>query len=196
MRQDKLGNFYPSPIEVLKSHRMYAEEYCDGERPCMGLPSLLSDIIERRAQNGARVVFEDYTYFAANDSKLSPKGEELAETAEEFGMTREKFIALRQWVQEISKSSRERLAREMTVMYTLNEPRDRVLSVEYLTKQDAAANARTVVPGELLDLDDVYGGVMVRGTYIFVSEKAVEDGLQRYAPDDLLNGLIHERAAA
>jgi len=127
---------------------------------------------------------------------LSPKGEELAETAEEFGMTREKLIAMRRWVQRVNKECTERLAREMTVMYTLNEPRDRVLAAQYLTKHDAAEAARTVAPGDLLDLDCVYGGVMVRGIYIFVSEDAIEDGLQRYAPEDLLNGLIHERAAA
>jgi hypothetical protein len=162
----------------------------------MSLVSLEADIVERRVQDGARIIFENYTYFAPNDSRLSPRGEELAETAEEFGTTREKFIALRQWVQKVTKECHERLAREMTVMYTLNEPRDRVLAAQYLTKHDAAAIARTVVPGELLDLDDVYGGVMVRGTYIFVSEMAIEDGLTRYQPEDLLNGLIYDRTAA
>jgi hypothetical protein len=162
----------------------------------MSLVSLEADIIERRVQDGARAIFENYTFYAANDSRLSPKGEELAETAEEFGMTREKLIAMRRWVQQVTKECNERLAREMTVMYTLNEPRDRVLAAQYLTKHDAAETARTVVPGDLLDLDDIYDGVLVRSTYIFVSEKAIEDGLERYEPEDLLNGLIHERAAA
>ena len=63
----------------------------------MSLASSQADIIERRVQNGARVIFEDYTYYAERDCKLSPKGEELAEAAECFGMTREKLIALRQW---------------------------------------------------------------------------------------------------
>lgn len=162
----------------------------------MSLVSLEADIIERRVQDGARVVFENSPFFTPSDPGLSPKGEELVETAEEFGMTREKFIAFRRWMQRVTEECTERLAREMTLMCTLNEPRDRVLAAKYLTKHDAAEAARTVVPGELLDLDDVYGGVMVRGTYIFVSEKAIEDGLQRYTPEDLLDGLIHERAAA
>ena len=162
----------------------------------MGLPSYLDYITERRAENGARVIFENYTYLAANGSRLSPRGEELAEIAEEFGMTREKLISLRQLVQQINKECNERLASEKTLMYTLNEARDRILGIQYLTKHDAAEAARAVVPGDLLDLDDVYGGVMVRGAFIFVSDQAAEDGLQRYTPNDLLNGIIHERAAA
>lgn len=162
----------------------------------MGFRSLQDDIIERRAENGARVIFETFGSFFSNDPRLSPRGEELAETAEELGMTREKLFYLRAWVQKVTRRSKERLAREMTVMYTLNEPRDRILAAKYLTKQEAAELAPTVVPGELLDLDEMYGGVMVRGRHIFVSEDAIADGLTRYEPEELLNGLIHERAEA
>jgi hypothetical protein len=70
-----------------------------------GPAELLDHITERSAENGARALFENYTYLAANAFRLSPKGQELAETAEEFGMTREKLIARRQWVQETNKSA-------------------------------------------------------------------------------------------
>jgi hypothetical protein len=152
-------------------------------------------MIERRVGNGARVIYEDYTYFAARDERLSPKGEELAEIADSLDMTREELIELRQWVQQTSKRCSERLAREMTFIFTLNEPRDRVLNTQYLTKGDAAKLA-PVVPGDLLDLDGIFGGLIVCGSHIFVSESAVEDGLKRYGPVRLLNGLFDERLAA
>jgi hypothetical protein len=157
--------------------------------------SLHSDIIERRVRDGARVVFEDYTYFAERDRRLSPKGEELAEMADSLGMTREKLISLRQWVQQTNKKCRERLAQEMTTVYTLSEQMD-VLSAQYVSKGNAAEITGVVAPGELLDLDCMYRGLLVRRGYIFVSELALEEGLKRYGPIELLNGLIDERMAA
>jgi hypothetical protein len=161
----------------------------------MSLVSLQSDIIERRVRDGARVTYEDYTYFAEQDKRLSPKGEELAESAESLGMTREKLISVRQWLQQTIEECRERLAQEMTLVYTLSEPRDRVLNAQYLTKAKAAELA-PVVPGDLLDLDAMYGGLLVCGIHIFVSDLALEEGLKRYEPADLLNSLFEERRAA
>jgi len=161
----------------------------------MSWVSLQSDIVERRVRDGARVIFEDYTYFAKRDRRLSPKGEELAELAERAGMTRERLIALRQWVQQTNKKCRERLAQEMTMVYTLSEQID-VLSAQYLSKGEAAEMTGVVLPGELLDLDEIHRGLLVRGSYIFVSELALKKGLKRYGPVELLNGLIDERMAA
>jgi hypothetical protein len=161
----------------------------------MSLVSYLADITERRAEHDARVIFEDFTYHARGDCRLSPKGEELAALAEEWGTSREKLIAMRQWAQRITKECEERLARELVVLFTLNEARDLVLGKQYITKGEAAEIAYTP-GGDILDLDDIYGGLLVRGRYIFISETAVIDGLKRYEPDSLLNGLIHERAVA
>jgi len=161
----------------------------------MSRVSYLDDITERRAENRASVIFENYTYLAKSDRKLSPKGEELAETAEFFEMTREKFIQVRRLIQEESRICRERLAREKTLIYTLNEPRDRVLVVQYVSTGEAAEIGRAV-PGDLLSLDDYYGGLLVRGRYVFVSDLAFEEGIKKYRPEDLLNGLIEERSAA
>ncbi|KRR29112.1 hypothetical protein [Bradyrhizobium retamae] len=164
----------------------------------MSWVSYYGDITERQVQNGARVIFENYTHLARhnNNNKLSPKGKELAETAEFLEMSREKFIALRQWMQEISKTSRERLAQEETLVYALNESRDRVLAAQYVSTGEAAEISRAV-PGDLLSLDDSYGGLLVSGRYVFVSDLVVQEGLRKYEPDDaLLNGLITERLAA
>jgi hypothetical protein len=163
--------------------------------PRMSWVSYYGDITERQVQNGARVIFENYTYLARHDNKLSPKGEELAETAEFLEMSREKFIALRQWMQEISKTSRERMAQEKTLVYTLNESRDRVLAAQYVSTGEVAEIGRAV-PGDLLSLDDSYGGLLVSGRYVFVSDLTVREGLKKYKPDALLNGLITEGLAA
>lgn len=162
----------------------------------MSLASLQADVIDRRIQNGARVIFEDYTYYAERDCRLSPQGEVLAELAERAGMTREELIAVRQWAQQTTKKSCERLAQEMTLVYTLNEQRDRVLAAQYVSKGEAAETTRIVLGGDLLDLDCIYGGLLVRGSYVFVSELAFEEGLKRYEPAALLNGLIEERLTA
>ena len=69
------------------------------------------------------------------------------------------------------------------------------MAAQYVSTGEAAEIAGTV-PGDLLSLDDMYGGVLVRGSHIFVSELALEEGLKRYEPEALLNGLIHERLAA
>src|ERR1700738_268102 len=121
----------------------------------MGLVSFKEDITEPRVQDRALIMFEDCTYYAESDCKLSPKGEELAEMAESLGTTRQKLTALRRWAQETTKTSLERLAREKTIIYTLNEPRDRVLNAQYVSTGEAAEIGRAV-PGDLLSLDDVY----------------------------------------
>ena len=89
----------------------------------------------------------------------------------------------------------ERLAREKVVLCTLNEARDRVLRKQYVTKAEAS-KITPICGGEILDLEAVYNGLMVRGRYLLVSESAVVEGLKKYAPDDLLNGLIKERTSA
>jgi hypothetical protein len=60
---------------------------------------------------------------------------------------------------------------------------------------DAAQTSRAV-PGDLLSLDDSYGGLLVSDRYVFVSDLAVQEGLKKYEPDALLNGLITEHLAA
>ncbi|MDA9426251.1 hypothetical protein [Bradyrhizobium sp. CCBAU 53380] len=157
--------------------------------------SYYDDILERRIENGAKILAGEHILYAIEDARLSQKGEELAEAAHAFGTTRAKMFALRKLVGQISQTCEERLAREMTLVYTLNELRDRVVAAGYMTKAEAAEMAGTVVPGELLDID-LYGGLLVRGRFVFLSEKELARGLEVYEAKALLNGLIKERLAA
>ncbi|KJC50003.1 hypothetical protein UB31_15150 [Bradyrhizobium sp. LTSP849] len=161
----------------------------------MSLVSYLADITERRVQDGAHIIFDDYNHVAKYDHKLSPQGQELVELAEEWGTTRQKLIEMRQWIKRITKACEERLALEKVVLCTLNEARDQVLRKQYMTKGEASKIA-PMCGGEILDLEAAYNGLMVRGRYLLVSESAVIEGLKKYAPDDLLNGLIKERTSA
>jgi hypothetical protein len=161
----------------------------------MGLASLQADIVDRRSQNGARLIFEDQ--YPHGHSKPNLQGDStLTAAAEALGMTPAKLIALRKWVTRVTKECNERLSREMTLVYTLNEQRTRVLAVKYMPKGEAAEMAKVVPGGELLDLDHLYGGMLVRCGYVFVSEALLREGLRKYAPPALLNGLIEERRAA
>jgi hypothetical protein len=160
----------------------------------MGWVSFQADIIERRVRDEARIIFEDQ-YPLQNFTVNVQADSELTSAAQALGMTPEKLIALREWVQRVGKENKERLLRETTLVYTLNEHRTRVLAVEFISKEEAAAKY-VVAGGDLLDLDCIYRGVLVRGRYIFVSESAAAQGLSRYEPTELLNGLIEEQCAA
>jgi len=157
----------------------------------MGLVSLDADIVDRRSESGARVIYE-YQQTSISHAQLDPQASKIASMAKSLGMTPAELIEFRQWVRRVTKECDERLANEMTVVYTLNKQRTRILKVEYVTKAEATEVA-PVAGGELLDLDQIFGGVLVRGCYVFVSDQALEDGLTRYRPHELLDGLISER---
>ena len=80
------------------------------------------------------------------------------------------------------------------LIFKLNEQRTRALPVGFLAKGEAAKRLG-VFEFELLDLDN-YGGMFVRADHLFISETKVVDGLRRYAPEALLNGLLNERQCA
>src|SRR5260370_19565258 len=161
----------------------------------MGLVSLQADIIERRSENGARIIFEDQ--YPQGEAKLTPQ-EDPALTARGAapGMTPAELIALREWAKRVKEECAEALSREMALVYKLNEQRTRVLAVHYLSKGEAVEMTKAVPGGMLLDLDGSYGGMLVRNGYVFVSEQAAMEGLRKYEPEALLNGPIQERRAA
>lgn len=94
----------------------------------------------------------------------------------------------------MTNESNDRLSTEMTAVFTLNAERSRVISFQAMQKGQAAEKTMAVVGGDLLDLDEIYGGLLVRGIYIFVSELALARGIEEYGAN-ALNGLISERAA-
>jgi len=162
----------------------------------MSLVSLQADINERRLENDAIIVFEDQ-YAARKRQSAARFDPQLIAAAKSMDMTPEELFDLRRWIRRVTKECKERLAREMTLVYTLNEPRDRVLEVE-LTSKMKAADKYPIPGGDLLDLEGIYGGVLVRGQRIYVSQAAFEQAATRYENDPvaILNGLIAERCAA
>ncbi len=156
----------------------------------MSLVSLQADINDRQLENGARIVFEYQRPSGdRSNARFDPR---LIASARSLDMEPEELFDLRRWLRRMTKESTERLLREMAAVYTLNEPRDIVLKTEYLTMMQVSK--RYPIPGgDLLSLDDSYGGLLVSGRYIYVSEAAIADALNRYAPGDLLNGMIKER---
>jgi hypothetical protein len=103
--------------------------------------------------------------------------------------TAAELTSFRKLLQRVEKECEERLSREMTLVYALNEPRTLVLAAHYLSKGEAAE--MTKVPGVfLLDLDHVYGGVLVRNDCVFVSEQMLAEGLRKYQPAALGRGAL------
>ncbi|MCA1396113.1 hypothetical protein [Bradyrhizobium sp. BRP56] len=158
----------------------------------MSLVSLQADINDRQLENGARIVFEyQHPFGDRSNARFDPQ---LIASARSLDMEPEELFDLRRWFRRVTKESTQRLLREMAAVYTLNEPRDIVLKTEYLTMMQVSE--RYPIPGgDLLSLDDSYCGLLLSGRYIYVSEAAIADALNRYAPADLLNGMIEERCA-
>jgi hypothetical protein len=159
----------------------------------MAFPKYREDDLDRRIENSAAILDEYQPSLTEIDRRASsPQGEStLASMAEAVRMTQAELIAMREWVQSVIKECDERLSREMTLVYRLNEQRTRVLAVKYMSKGEAAEWAKAVPPGELLGLDSVYGGMLLCDSYVFVSERTLAEGLREYASAPaLLNGLI------
>lgn len=155
--------------------------------------SLLDDILDRRIENGALITVEGYARRASADNRLSPEGEKLAEIADSLDMTRHELINMRKWFRKITNECNKRLQEEKTALFTLNESRDRVIGFQLVTKAEAASST-VIVPGTLLDLDTLFGGLLVQGVHIYISEEVFDQGLQKYG-SGVLKGLIDERLA-
>ncbi len=127
----------------------------------MGLASLQADIINHRIENRAAVLDEYQPSFTQGDWRAS-QGVTLGWRPIRPAV----LIAARELLDRLSKECAERLAREMTLVYSLNEQRSRVQAVHYLSKGEAAEMTKAVMGGELLDLDCGYGGMLLRDNYI------------------------------
>jgi hypothetical protein len=155
----------------------------------VALGKYFEDIALRRCEDGARIVYE-YQHPQPAPSYSQPWGS--------LGLSPEKLADLRNWVQRVNKECEERLAREMVLHYEFNKERTTVVAAQYVTKGDAA-KAAFVPGGELLDLDVLYGGALVLGRHIFISEAAFERCLLRHGSDlttsALFDDLFAEREA-
>lgn len=104
-----------------------------------------------------------------------------------MGLSPENWAAVKAVVQEINQRSRRRYAEERALLYRLSQERTSATNLGYMTKGEAANIARGVVTGEILDSDDLYGGVMVRAGYLFISEVKLEAGLREHGSNLTLN---------
>ena len=79
----------------------------------------------------------------------------------------------------------------MTLVLRLNKERTRFWTVGYLRKGEAAEIA-SVIPGELLDLDPLYGGMHIFNDHLFISDNLLLPALRRYGSDITLSDLIQK----
>src|ERR1700722_561720 len=109
----------------------------------MPFASFLEDIVDRRAENGAQIIFEDQCYHGQfkrgtrRDSADNLRAE-LAAAARSLGMTVDKLVEFRAWIQRVDKELDERLSREMALVYTVSRERTRVLAVKYISLGEEA----------------------------------------------------------
>lgn len=160
----------------------------------MGFISLDDDIRERRIENKALLIEEALRYRAAADNRLSPAGEDARERADALGMSRSEFIRMRDCFHRITAESNARLASESAYVFTLDRELTKLLKVVHVTKLQASEMAH-LVPGDVLDIDNSYGGLMVQRNFVVASESFVLSVLDRFGPTNLLNNLFRERAS-
>jgi hypothetical protein len=151
----------------------------------MALAKYYEDIVDQRRANGVAIMF-DYQHPQENIRRAALTG-----SSECHLMPPSELAEIRLWLQQENKECEERLAREQMLIFKLNEQRTKALPVGFLPKREAAKTIG-VFKFELLELDN-YGGMFVRADHLFISQTKVVEGLRRYAPEALLNGLLNER---
>jgi hypothetical protein len=165
----------------------------------MGLISLAADIADAQLEKGARGYIDPFIFPEQRRAEPARSSDPDEEAAQRWNMTPQKLRELRLFIQQTNKECEERLAREKVLVYKLNEQRTWMTPVGYITKGEAANVVRWVVPGELLDLDGLYGGMFIRADHLFISENLILDGLQRHGSNitagNLVNRLIDERCS-
>jgi hypothetical protein len=152
----------------------------------MALAKHHEEILMRRRENRARIVDE---FVHPQEAIGRP------DSSDPFNFSPKELADLRAFVQRISRECKERLAREMTLVFKFNKERTRFWSVGYLTKGEAA-EITSVMPAELLDLDPLYGGMHIFNDHLFISDNLLFPALDRYGSDitsaDLIQKLSSE----
>jgi hypothetical protein len=161
----------------------------------MALAKHHEEIIERRCENGARTLFE-YQHPQVRQHPNAGRPIRQFPTRDEMIGAWETF---RQVFQKNKQKYHRRLAQETTFLFKFNAGGIGLSESKYLTKGEAIK--LTGVPwGQILDLESIYGGLLLHGSYLFIAEAKVTDALRRYGSDFTLSTLIddiaEERAAA
>jgi len=83
--------------------------------------------------------------------------------------------------------------------YGLNKDRTRIWLVGYMTKGEASQLEGGLIGGLLLDLDVMFGGIHIFGDHMFVSERTIVGGLEKYGDElshtDLIVRIVEDRHA-
>jgi hypothetical protein len=165
------------------------------------------EITERLSANEARIIYE-YQHPQANVKRVA--------STESFTKQRriadvppipsdDEWAAVSDFVRRANEKYKERLSREMVVLFKLKEQRTE-MSAEYVISpvgcftKGEAAELTGVSGGELLDLDNLYGAIIGRTGYLFISESREQHGIRKYGSDvtvaALIDDLIKERQVA
>lgn len=160
---------YPPPPDVI------------GKDAPMALAKHHEEIIERRSRNGALIVYE-YQHSSGDRRAAEPRSP--------LDLSPEKWAEVRAFVHEINERCKQRYATEMTLLYKLNKERTIATGIGFMTKGEASEIADGVLSCEILDLDNVYGGIMVRADYLFISKAKLEAGLLKHGTGLTLNDLL------
>jgi hypothetical protein len=157
----------------------------------MALAKLAEDIAIRNAENGARVVYP---------SQYPPTHRPAPDP---FHFTPEAIEAIRKFVREANARCEARLSREMVLVYEHNAAKTEASSVGFMTKGEAAKIAggtpiaARICESYLLDIDDLYGGMLIHAGYLFVSDRKLIDGYGSSATlAALTDGVLKEKLAA
>jgi hypothetical protein len=151
----------------------------------MALAKHHEEILMRRRENGARIV-DEFLYPQETLRRSDP--------SDLFDLSPDELAELRALVQRFTREAKERLAREMTLVFKFNKERTKFWGVGYLTKGEAAEIA-SVIPGELLELDALYGGMHIFNDHLFISDDLLFSALQRYGSDITSADLIQKLAS-
>jgi len=157
----------------------------------MALAKHHEEIAEKRSNNGARIIY-DYQLPQGYRRDEEPTASSL------FSIPPEELKAARAFLKRINDECQQRLANEKAMVFRLNKERTRMWFVGYMTKGEASKISYEAF--DILDLDNVYGGMYVRADHLFVSENRLIEGVNTYGwnddPFELINKLLQEKRPA
>jgi hypothetical protein len=154
----------------------------------MGLSSLHADITERRCENRARI-WDEYQYPQSPREHL--QADRVIREVPTIDETIAAFEALHKAFEKNEPKYQRRLARETTFVFKYDAEQMVLIDGKYLSKGEAAK--LTEVPwGHILDLETVFGGMLLRGSYLFIAEQRVMDAQLKYGSDLTLSALIDD----
>jgi hypothetical protein len=158
------------------------------------------DVIERRFENGAAIIFE-YQHPHASSLRITRPQTLGTSSHKSFELSHEQKKRLRAFFEKAKREADEQLAREKTFVFRLSKDRTLFWTLGYMTKREACDNTLGGMGGGVLrELDGLYRGVLIFCDHLYISETTFARALERYgeeiAPAFLIDHLCRERLAA